>query len=193
MQIFMATNTNRNNIKPMFFRITFMVMIFRCLFYAKKTFKFSCGKKITLLNTAKNGSSCEPFFRIYFVGLLIILRIALFCFNTIIIRYFRRFSFKHTNIAMHPSKLVSSIALFANRTQTVFVSGTSIKLVYVFDLLTVRALSCYSYFRHIRFLFKRVCLEPIAGYIPVVGLFYYIYPATTVNYNYFESNRTRTK
>ena len=57
--------------------------------------------------------------------------------------------------------------------KTIFMRFTFMKAVNVFCFFASWASFCYDLFSHVRFLSKRTRLKPVAGHIPVIGLFYY--------------------
>ena len=180
----MTLYANRNNIKPMFFGIAFMMMILFCLRRAILTLQ--CVNFGHFTSSCSSTHSTFSFFSIWisqviafmgsdlnsltffalFVSFLIGFEICTF-FLIAFLGSFAIFClliffaiFQPTNFALIKMAIfTASIYMKVSKRIRIFAFGSSF---------------CYDWLRHGFLLTRKLCLEPIAGYMPAVGSFYYI-------------------
>ena len=174
-------NTNRNNIEPMFWGITLVMVVVVCLF-ATRAFQFGKRFKFAINNSLSNRSAC--FYSIRMIGFILacmfkLIHLALFAlvepfraslaFFTLLITFLNSFAFFGASILL--SCVV--MARFTMCITTIFASFIYIVIRQWKILLTICAGLCYNLLRHGSFSFlKRLCLGPVADYTSVAGSFY---------------------
>ena len=152
MDMIMTQNTNSNNIKPMLACIAFVVMVLLCLL-TTRTFKSIGSWQFASRNGVINGvhglnsvrelspspSLASPVFGF-----------ACLCLAVSDLATFAVFG-----------SIVSSCAVLALRLKSVFRGSSFIKLRNELNFLADTALFCFNGFRHVLFLVKKLCLEPL--------------------------------
>lgn len=197
MELFMTFNTFRNNIKPVFFSIAFMVMVLASLrstlafqsFYRRQFSRFNChsdsrasfafqGKFQSLLCGLFSLELSSLFALVIslsisstFLTAFVIVPVCLNLGNLIV---FLNASFALiSGIQLAAIKsLVRSVAINATRLMFVFRFTASMKAGYILNFLAHNAFLCYCTLRHGFFLVKKLCLEPTAAHT-VAGSLYY--------------------
>ena len=166
----MAIITYRNNIQAMIAAISFMMVVSTGRFVAM--YALQLGRMFQFIGFYRiiNSAICQYLFGVFTVSVLAISFIGLFAENALFVLLMNKL-YPCFLVLVSPF-IVCGYALFASRTNTVFVSFFSTKLRNNLAFLAHRTLFGYNLFGHNLFLYKRYWLEPIAGYIPVVGLSY---------------------
>ena len=163
----MTLTTDSNYIKTMFFGITGMMILF-CLF-AARTLQFIWPDQFTNFDSIINRVYCLVFIWVISFVFLTGFSLGYFAFCALGISSVCGhavdcfFVFCFTNVR----------AYFAIIIESVFAGFVFLKLRNIFDFFALRTLFCYDCLRHGLFPCKRLLLEPMAGYTPVVGSFYY--------------------
>ena len=187
MDINMALFTNRNNIKPMFSGVAFMVVIFFCLFAARAFESILAGKF-----ASDNGimNLIHSFYSFWELNSLVSCILSLGCLagvgvpvskmslpvggfaslalavSLVVGFYFFSISFVVYFLKNRTAQLaVVSITIFA-----IFAFG---KIRHWFCLVAFRALFCYDLLRHGFLQYRKLCLELATRPILVSSLFYY--------------------
>ncbi len=177
---------NRNNIKPVFEIITFMVMILHCLLTTRAGQGIRSNQFIAADSTC-NGIFCFTFFRVLVAVFLMILS-AFFCFEVFarslllykfsffgLSELFSGFLLAEFSFLGFPVLLIDlCMAIFAIASITILSATVFVKLCQWFNFLARRALLQYDGFRH-------CCLLLINGRVfepsesqPLCGFLYYI-------------------
>lgn len=167
----MTFSANRNNVKPTFWLITWM-MILLCLIATEITLQSVNSSHLASLNSViysifgfssiwvarfKTSSSCS-IFNFAILSLLIVLLVAfLVCFAFFALRIIFLIDFSTNNTF---------------RMITIFAIFMFVKFRKWFDLLAFRTSFCLNWFSHSLFLYKRLRLEPVAAHT-VVGSAYF--------------------
>jgi len=179
----MTMDTNRNNIKPVFRRIAFMVMVVYRL-VATRTLQRIRSRQCTSTNCATN-STCSFFINIIwvlimktflhspksrstFIALSITFVRSLTLFTPpiiFVIGFLVDFSFFTLSIIL--------FAGFAYSCVSIFVACMLIKFSKRFDLLASATSFRYDLLSHFRLLIRRLWLEPYAPPVGVSGSLYY--------------------
>ncbi len=198
MNIFMTRNTSRNNIKPMLWFVTFMVMILLCLmitviaFQSLRMEQFAstnrvidsimgfCHFGMSSFNSDISSSAlfalivtlCACFSFFSFTVLADIFAMNLFAvFSFIVFLVIQSFIF-----FVFLGLLPLPFAIFTATIKAVFPASVLIKFRCRFDLFAHPAIFCYDSLRHGFLHIRKSCLEPVARYILAVGSFHYIQP-----------------
>lgn len=177
----MTINTNRNNIKPMFRFITFVVMIMLSGLRTENAEQKSWRNQFACINCMIYSFSRFVFFRMFFACKLLIE----FAFFTLIIficpSFFCKFTFFRLRIPFMRQFSRFCFAIFSlfNRLTGFAIILITCCSVFVkfrnrFEVLAFRTTFCLNCLRHDLFLLKKgYCLEPVTGYAPVVGSLYF--------------------
>ena len=176
----MTKYTNRDNIKPMFFIVVGMMIMF-CLF-TTRTFESFCRWHFvgsdSMVYYALGFSflcvaSCVFLFSCFEnLGLLIYL-LVLFLVFFISNRLSLFFSYKQSFFALFIFFTAYSSAVLTFSLKPIFCVTVLVKFRKWFDLFASRTLFHYNHFSHFCFSSKRNWLEPICWYTPAVGLSYH--------------------
>ncbi len=197
MDFFMTRNTNRCNIEPMGFFISFVMVIFLCLFKAIKNLalkSIGCGHS-AIFNSDRYGLPCFAFINItqaarliyifvctalpiffvisYIFRAMPISFIVCFClvalgiFFTVLFFYY--FAVWCVSV-ISPCGLAALSTLKAEVVVRVFIFA---KILAGLNFLAMRTSFCFNWFRHGFFLIKKLCFEPLEGR-SLCGSFYYI-------------------
>ncbi len=149
MNISMTRNTNGNNIKPAFWRITGMMILF-CLYFTVMTTQSIGTGQFASPNSSRHNLFCFMSFRMPNTVALISFLAFSFAFFCLVIIFFADFAF----IAM-----------------SIFSCMVFVKFRDCFGLLATSASFRYDLFRHGFFLTKKLCLEPLQTHY-LCGSFY---------------------
>lgn len=182
----MTFNTNRNNIKPMFFGVAFVVVVLFCLFRAIMAFQGIGARQLAI-----------PYSIIDSVSSLI--AIGIFCLATLC----SKFAYKFTSFALIITSvfslsvfamvvfpdgsfvnnlpflalairfLILFFAYFALVAMFIFFAFIFVKFRNGFNFFAIATSFCYDLLRHSFFLTKKLCSGPVLGYIPISGSFHY--------------------
>ena len=139
MNLSMTMNTNRNNIKPAFWCITGMMILF-CLHFTAMTTQSVGARQFATPNSSRHNIFRFMPFRVPSAVALISFLAYSFAFFCLVILFFTDFAF----IAM-----------------PIFSCVVIVKFRDCFGLLATSASFCYDWFRHGFFLIKKLCLEPL--------------------------------
>lgn len=170
----MTRNTNRNYIKPIFRFVTLPMVIFLGRFWAIMT-KQKSGRN----QSASPNSVIGSILSLMVFGMSnMIAFLSSFMFFCLAIIFFVGFPFFALMITFCSSFIfccfiICRTTIFTIRSMVTFSTLVFIKLQKRFVFFATGAYFCYDCFRHFRFSCKRLCLEPVAGYAPAIGLFYY--------------------
>ena len=165
----MTIITHRNNVKPMFFLVSLMMVI------------FFCGVTTRALQRAGFkqlfGSNQLFYFFSSLYPIWMLVPIFFTCSSVNIIAFFCLVISSDFFSMVFFAPISFAIQFFVNRTTRfayipMFVFKP-IKIRNGFNMIAVRTCFCYNRLRHNRFLNKRFCLEPVARYPLAVGLSYY--------------------
>ncbi len=181
MDFLMTRNANRNNVKPVLFGVSFMVMVFLCFVITTSTFVVGCDQYLAGLDSIAHSNSglwpqwiFSPNLNIgtatsgFALGCFCILPVGEFSFFASAMTLFRYFTLLGLLIA---AALYKS-TLFALTTTSIFRTGTLVKFRGGFNLLASRALLCYDDFGHGFFLIKKLCSEPLQARYLCGSLYY---------------------
>lgn len=181
---------DRNYIEPMLFGVAFMVVVFFCLRWAIVALKGFSSSQFAGSNSVHYGSSglnaiwelqLHPLVGRFVAGfsffsLSIFLatsqmrNLSLFRLPVFLVGSFMsKFTVRCLSILIHSRK----VALFTPTIMSVLAKSGPVELRKVFNLLAFRTLLCYDQLRHVFFLIKKSCLEPISSYTLGLGLFHY--------------------
>lgn len=169
----MTFKTNRNYIKEMFGFITEPMMIFLCLFTTR------AFQRIWAWQLATSNSMIYSFYRFVVFGttskIIFASNFAFFCFG-ILPAFFPACKFAFFCFLVLGYTFI--IAFFTQVTITVFPRFVFGKFRERFNFFAFITAFCLNCLRHGRFSLnsERLCLEPVSGYIPVSGSFYYKRP-----------------
>lgn len=178
----MTGNTYRNNIQPMFWFITGM-MILLCLFFTIMTLQSIRSRQFACYDSVID--SISSFYRFgmtitIFVGRFLTSNLTFFALSGSLLSSFTfsclPVSFMDS-LTLFALLILSSFyegALFAIRTKTNWTIKSFVKLRQWFDLLAGATSFCYDLLRHFRFSLnnERICLEPNILPIRMLGSFY---------------------
>lgn len=157
----MAINTYSYNIKPVFFGITFMVVVFLCLLFT------STNHSVRTWQLAMSDSIKDTTSSLAIIALQIFFILFTFSvFAKIVTKiYFTIFTLSKYFICVIATR-------FTLVFMSVFGRFAFIEISKWFNLFAFRAGFCYDCFRHIRFSNKRLCLGPCAAHT-AIGSFYF--------------------
>lgn len=176
MNSIMTIKAYRNNSEPVFFTISFVMMVCCCLVSA-----------ITFLGTY-TGHPTSSYFHsncltcsFVFWAILEIFGFCTFtfvCLSVFLAANFTLLAFIVAFLGSCPalsslSRLkIGILALFTGTLQSIGSFSIFAELRSGFNFLATRASFCFNWLRHVLFLIKRVCLELVTAHT-VAGLFYY--------------------
>jgi len=197
----MAFSTNWNNIKPIFRKVTPM-MILLCWMVSIMTKQGIRTRKLTnsdsliysfdgfhLIRIAgKKTFCCFSVHSFAFLALVISL-ISCFALFALFITFYccllRCFAFFSFLIFFN----IFQEANFALIMQSIFSTSILVKFRNRFDLLAFRATFCLNCLRHYFLLYRKFCLEPVAVHTTAVGSFYYRMLNNDVKYILFKEQK----
>ena len=166
MNMFMTFTTDRNNIKPVDFVISKIMVIMLCLFIAIRTF-VCCG----FSQKACTNSIIDFVFGFYLFGIVFIITfMCLLAFCTLAVTFICLDTYLFTFFALGILLLVTFMAVFASRLQAVTAFRKLGQWKNSFAFITSFG---YNWFRHGLIPYIKSCLEPPESYILSRGLSYY--------------------
>ncbi len=178
----MATSTNRNNVKPMFTGIAFMMMVFYRLL-TTKTLKDVRWRKSPRYHSVTNSCSGFTIFWILFMAVFLgssaftalsIMFPCSFAFIAFFILFSSNLPFFALVISFVVSFHIYTCAFLALCLKSIRTAPVFTKFRNRFNFLASATSFCYSCLRHGFFSVKKLCLEPVVGYTPIVGSFHSI-------------------
>ena len=185
----MTRNTNRNYIKPIFFSIAFVMMIFFCSIFAIMAFQSASLWDSVHFNSLVHNASCFAFNQIIstvsFVCLFTFYALVIFSYDFLSFIAFQiTYTFCASLVfavifqmifssffALSKNFTTSIMANFAMILTTIFRCSAFAKISKRLNLFASRAFFRYDFGSHFRLLIRRFWLKPVAAYT-VVGLFY---------------------
>lgn len=154
----MTFYANRNNIKPKYWFITFVVMIFLCLF-ATSTLKNTGTGYFAKFNSIVYGN-----ISIYFVGIILSELFERFlAFSACVVSFIStatHFSTFFCLLKFSPKNGITSVTLILI---SIFTYLLFVKFRKWFDFLAMRTLFCLNCFSHSLFPYKRLRSESVVG------------------------------
>ncbi len=175
-EFLMTLTTNRYNIKPIFWRIAFVVMIFLCLPRAVTASQGVEMQQLASNDSVGNSTICFAAFRIMSKISECAFQICNFTLFCLVIASSGFLIYSFAFFALPISLLtnfgfwcfrellrVITITYFAITTSASFFGTVFIKIRKGFNFFALRTSFCFNWFRHGFFLTKKLCLEPIAA------------------------------
>lgn len=173
MNFFMTKSTNWYNKQR--FSVVWVMILLCFSFCASIAIKFIWSREATVSNGVVDSIFGFNLFRMLVVVTLCCQQVNIFVILSILfLVFFFLFGSLITysrNYTLWTSRIKFS-ARFAMTSITSFLRKLFVKFRNRLDLFATRTGFCYDCFRHFRS-FQRDCLEPVIGYAPIVGSFYF--------------------
>ncbi len=159
----MTLLTDRNNVKPVLRRITVPVMVLVSRFWAIMTEQEFRRNQFVSSNSATHSMVSFTSFRMAGTKANLIFSICYFAFFSFLMTSLGFTICYFALLCLFVFFVAFRLAGFAPILIAIFSAGIFVEFRQRFRIFAFETSFCYGCFRHNRFSYKRLCLEPVAG------------------------------